>query len=170
MSWHPSPSLQSVRMYAYPSYRCRATARLSVSLHSTTGNGSVSTFPQQRIHARIETLLDASFSMRSVSYHRRVCGSVRVSPSFQGNNSVKTFPRQGRIVGGVDFFAARALSKERVLLRTFCFRIRNCITVKTKLILFKKCIFKCFICNSSMILIINNSFYFRDLTFHPADH
>jgi hypothetical protein len=33
-------------------------------------------FPLQRTHATIEELSDASFSMRSVSYQRRVCGSV----------------------------------------------------------------------------------------------
>jgi hypothetical protein len=42
--------------------------------------GSVDTFPRQRIHTTIEELLDASFSMRSVSYQRRVCMSVSVFP------------------------------------------------------------------------------------------
>jgi hypothetical protein len=37
-------------------------------------------FPHQRIHATVEKLLDVSFCMPSVSYQRRVCGSVSVSP------------------------------------------------------------------------------------------
>jgi hypothetical protein len=43
-----------------------------VSLLSLLGNGSVKTFPGQRIYATIEEFLDASFSMRSASYQRRV--------------------------------------------------------------------------------------------------
>jgi hypothetical protein len=54
-----NPSRQSVCLYAYLSYRCKATARLSVSLHSVLGNGSVNTFPRQRIHATIDKLLEA---------------------------------------------------------------------------------------------------------------
>jgi hypothetical protein len=37
---------------------------------------SVNTFPPQRIHATIGEVLRASFSVRSLSYQRRVCGSV----------------------------------------------------------------------------------------------
>jgi hypothetical protein len=80
--------------------------------------------PAQRIHTTIEELLDASFSVLSVSYQRRVCGSVFVSPlSLLGNNSVKTFPRQRRIVGGVVFCAVRIVAKESgrfILPRTSC--------------------------------------------------
>jgi hypothetical protein len=36
-------------------------------------------FPRQRIHVTIEELLDASFSIRPLSYQRRFCGSVCVS-------------------------------------------------------------------------------------------
>jgi hypothetical protein len=39
------------------------------------GNSSVNTFPRQRIYEKIE-FLEASFSMRSLLYQRRVCGSV----------------------------------------------------------------------------------------------
>jgi hypothetical protein len=35
-------------------------------------NGSVNTFQRQRIHATIDEFLDASFTMRSVSYQRKV--------------------------------------------------------------------------------------------------
>jgi hypothetical protein len=45
--------------------------------------------------------------------------------SLRGNGSVKTFPRQRRIVGGADFYAVRVVSKEirrSVLRRTSCFR------------------------------------------------
>jgi hypothetical protein len=72
-------SHQSLCLYVYPSYRCKATARLHVSLLAVIGNGSINTFLRQQIHA-IEELLDTSFYMRSVSYKRRVCGSVYVYP------------------------------------------------------------------------------------------
>jgi hypothetical protein len=45
-------------------------------LVSLLGKGSVNSFPRQRIHAAAEELLDVSFPVRSVSYERRVCGSV----------------------------------------------------------------------------------------------
>jgi hypothetical protein len=84
-----------------------------VSFLSLLGNGSVTTFPQQRIQATIEELLDTC-----------VCGSVCANPlSLLGNNSVKKFPRQRRIVGGVVFYAvvdARTVSRWLVLPRTSC--------------------------------------------------
>jgi hypothetical protein len=46
-----------------------------------------------------------------------------VPPSLLGNNSVNTFPRQRRIVGGVVFYAVRVVSKQSrrlVLPRTPC--------------------------------------------------
>jgi hypothetical protein len=76
MAYYINPSHQSVCLYVYPSYRCKTTARLSVYLFLLLGNGLVNTFPCQRIQATIEELLDVSFCMRSVSYQRRVCGSV----------------------------------------------------------------------------------------------
>jgi hypothetical protein len=75
-----NPSYQSACLYVYPSYRRKATGRLSLSPFSVLGHGSVNMFPRQRIGATIEELLDASSSLRSVSYQRRVCGSVCVSP------------------------------------------------------------------------------------------
>jgi hypothetical protein len=44
--------------------------------------------------------------------------------SLLGNGSVKTFPRQRRLVAGVVFYAVRVVSKENKLLvlpRSFCF-------------------------------------------------
>jgi hypothetical protein len=72
-----NPSHHSVCLYVYPSYRCKASARLSVYLHSVLGNGSVNMFLRQRIHVTVEKLLVASFSMRCRSYQRRV-ESVRL--------------------------------------------------------------------------------------------
>jgi hypothetical protein len=46
---------------------------VSVSLLSLPGKDSVNTLLRQRIHATTETY---AFSMRSVSYQRKVCGSV----------------------------------------------------------------------------------------------
>jgi hypothetical protein len=39
---------------------------------SLLGNGSVKTLPRQRRHAMTEELLEASFSLRSMSYQRKV--------------------------------------------------------------------------------------------------
>jgi hypothetical protein len=80
---------------------------------SLLGNGSVDTFPRQHIQATIEELLEACFSIRSVSYQRRVRGSVYVSPlSLLGNCLVNRFPRQRWIVGCVVLYAVRVVSKE----------------------------------------------------------
>jgi hypothetical protein len=64
------------------------------------------------IHETIEELLDAC-----------VCGSM-YPLSFLGNGSVKKFPLQERILGGVIFYVVHIVSKESKrlgLLRTFCF-------------------------------------------------
>jgi hypothetical protein len=66
--------------------------------------------------------LDASFSMQSVSYQMRICGSV-YPLTLLCNNSVKTFPRQRRIVGGFVLYAVSVVSKEirgLILPRTSC--------------------------------------------------
>jgi hypothetical protein len=87
-----------------------------ISLLSLLGNGLVNTFPQQWMHAKIE-LLDAC-----------ICGSVCVTPlSLHGTNSVKTFPRQRRIFGGLVFRMFHVVSKESrqlVHIRTSCLRKR----------------------------------------------
>jgi hypothetical protein len=59
-------SLPSVCLYVYP-------------LISLLGNGSVNRFPRQQIHATVEAVLYASVSVLSVSYRRRVWGSVCVA-------------------------------------------------------------------------------------------
>jgi hypothetical protein len=85
------------------------------------GNGSVDTFLWQQTHATIQELLEASFSVESGSYERRVCGSV-YPPIVATQCSADTFPRQRRIVGGV-FLAVYVVSKESrrlVLPRTCC--------------------------------------------------
>jgi hypothetical protein len=86
---------------------------------SSLGNGSVNTFPRQRIHA-IE-LLGASFPMLSVSIKGE---SVRLCMLLLllGNRSINNFPPQWRTVGGV-FCVVRVISKESrrfVLPRTSC--------------------------------------------------
>jgi hypothetical protein len=62
-----NPSHQSVCLYVY----------LRVSL---LGNDSVDEFPWQRLQAIIEEPSDVSFSIRSLSYQRKVCGSVYIFP------------------------------------------------------------------------------------------
>jgi hypothetical protein len=91
-----NPSYQSVCLYVY-------------SLLLLLGNGLVNTFLRQRIHATKEELLVAPFSVRFMSYQRRVCGSVFVSPS------VNIFPRRLRIVRNFFFSAVLALSKNQAL-------------------------------------------------------
>jgi hypothetical protein len=104
-----NPSHQSV----CPSYRCQAKARLNISILSMLGTGSVTTFLRQGIQATREELLDPSFSMLSVSYRKEILWIYLCIPvSLLCNNSVKTFPRRGRIVGRVVFNAVRLVSKE----------------------------------------------------------
>jgi hypothetical protein len=105
------PSHQSVCTYVCPSYRCWQWLGKHVPAATNT-------------HAAIEELLDAPFSMRSVSYQRRVYGHVCIPLSFLGNNSVHTFSRHQIIVGWVVFYAVRVVSKEsrRLFhLKTSCF-------------------------------------------------
>jgi hypothetical protein len=63
-----APEPISEAYFINPSYQ--PVCLLCVLPLSLPGNGSVNTFPRQRIHAPIEKLLDASFSVRSVSYQR----------------------------------------------------------------------------------------------------
>jgi hypothetical protein len=52
-----------------------------------------------------------------------VCVGLSVSLSLLGNNSVKMFPRQRRIIEDVVFYAVYVVSKESRLLmlhRTYC--------------------------------------------------
>jgi hypothetical protein len=73
-----------------------------VSLLSLLGTGSVNTIQWQRIHATIEELLG------------RVCLWVFlcISLLLLGNASVKTIPRQRRIVARIVFYAACVVRKE----------------------------------------------------------
>jgi hypothetical protein len=74
---------------------------LSSSLHSVLGNGSVRTSPRQRMHAKIEQLLDSWFSIMPLS--------------LVGPQQVMTFPRQRRSVGGVVLYVVRVVWKDRLL-------------------------------------------------------
>jgi hypothetical protein len=77
---------------------------------SLVGNGSANTFLRQRIHATIEELLGASFSMRFVSYQRTAC--VCNPQSLLGNGSVNTVSQQLRILGSVVLYAVHVVWKE----------------------------------------------------------
>jgi hypothetical protein len=68
-----APEPLSTAYFINPSHQ---SVSICVSFPSILGNGSVYTFPLQRIHVTIKDLLDASFSMPSVSYQRRLRGSV----------------------------------------------------------------------------------------------
>jgi hypothetical protein len=63
-------------------------------LPSLLGNRSTDTLPWQLTHATVEEMLKASFSILSVSYQGRVCGSICIPLSLLGNGSVNAFSRQ----------------------------------------------------------------------------
>jgi hypothetical protein len=78
------PSHQSVCLYVYTHLVARP--RIGKNVTAATNR-----------QATIEQLFDALFSVRHMSYQRRVCGPVRVLCMC----SVITFLRQRRVVGGV---------------------------------------------------------------------
>jgi hypothetical protein len=114
ISWHLSPSHQSVCLYVYPL--------------SLLGNGSVNTYPQQRIHTTTEGFLVRHFLFGPCFVKGESVGlSVHPPLSSLGNKSLQTFRLQRRIVGSV-FYAVRAVSKERwrfLLPRTSCFYLHG---------------------------------------------
>jgi hypothetical protein len=83
-----------------------ACVSVCVSLPSLQANGSINTFPRQRIYETTEhaifyavcALPNDSLSL----YHL----------SLPGSNSAKTFPRQQGIVGGVVFYAILVVGKK----------------------------------------------------------
>jgi hypothetical protein len=90
---------------------------LSASLKSAIWNGSVNTFPQQRIQATIKELLDVSFFVAvgvAANENLQVCVS-------------KTFPRQRRIAGGVVFHTVSFVWKKstRLVLHRTCFNLQT---------------------------------------------
>jgi hypothetical protein len=111
----------------YPSYQCKAMTYLSVSLYLMLGNGSVNMFPQQRIHATVKELFDASFLCGLCPIKGESVG-VCILLSLWANNLVKMFPWQWRIVGGIVFCAVHVILKDSrrlVLPRTsYIFRFR----------------------------------------------
>jgi hypothetical protein len=87
-------------------------ALLNVFPNSVLGNGLVYTFPQERIQAAVEELLDVSFSVRSVSYQRESMGCLYPPIVAKVDNSlVKTLPRQRKIVGDIVFCSVHVVSK-----------------------------------------------------------
>jgi hypothetical protein len=87
------------------------------------GNGSVKCAPHLIARQRLGKHIPAAMNTRN---KRRIVGRVClcISLSLLGNNSVKIFPRQQIIFGGVVFCVVRVVSKESRLLvlpRTSCF-------------------------------------------------
>jgi hypothetical protein len=74
MSWHLSTSRRRTS-YITPISLCVCI----LNPLSLLGNGSINTFSWQRIYATIKEWLEASFSIRPMSYQMTVCGSVRES-------------------------------------------------------------------------------------------
>jgi hypothetical protein len=78
---------------------------------SLPGNGTVNTFLSQQIHTTMEEMLDALFSLWSVSYKSKVC--VPVYPLLLlGNGLVNTFLWQQRTVGGIISYVVHVISKK----------------------------------------------------------
>jgi hypothetical protein len=81
-----------------------------------------------------------SFSVQSVTYQRRACGSLSlcIPLQLQGNGSVNTFQRLRKIVRGVIFYTVRVLSKksERLVLTTTSRYFFNAILLGNVVILF----------------------------------
>jgi hypothetical protein len=78
---------------------------------SLPGNGLVKTFPWQQIHITMEEMLDALFSLWSVSYKSRVCVSV-YPLSLLGDGLINMFLWQQRTVEGIIFYVVRVISKK----------------------------------------------------------
>jgi hypothetical protein len=97
-----------------------------VSLLSLIGKGSSNSIPlfvaRQRLGKHVPTATNIRNNRRTVGC---VClwACLCIPLLLPGNNSVKTFPRQRRILEGVVFYAVLVVSKESrcsVLPRTFC--------------------------------------------------
>jgi hypothetical protein len=117
-----APEPISTAYFINPSHQ---SVSVCVSLLSLPGKGSVkcippfsarqrlgNTFPPQRIQATSEELLGVCVW---------VCLCIPLL--LLGNNSVKTFPRERKIVGGIVFYAVLVVSKEStrlVLPRVSC--------------------------------------------------
>jgi hypothetical protein len=104
--------LHPVHVSVYPSYRCKATSRLSVTLYSVLGSGSETCFcgneytlqKKNRSHVIL-------YAVRVISKESLwVC--LYILLSFLGNGLVSALRQQRRIVGGVVFCAVRVISKE----------------------------------------------------------
>jgi hypothetical protein len=119
-------------------HKCLTSVCMSVcvSLLSLQGNGSVKclfrfgagqplgkhfSVATNTLYKRI--IVNKSFSRRSLSYQKSLWVCLCVSLSLLCNNSVKTSPRQRRILGDLICYAVHVVSKESrplVLLRTSC--------------------------------------------------
>jgi hypothetical protein len=104
-----NPFHQSVCLYVYPSYQCKAKC--------------IPPFiARQRLSKHVPAATNTHKSRRTVG---RACLWVClcIPLSLLGNNSVKKFPQQRRIVGGIIFYVGRVISNESrrlVLPKTSC--------------------------------------------------
>jgi hypothetical protein len=129
--WMPKPAFMKIGMYVlvpepiWTAYIINASHKsVCLYVYVVRRQRGKNITAARNTHTTIAELLDASFSIWSVSYQRRVCGCVCVSLSFLGNGSLNTFPRQRIIVRGLVFYALYVVSKESrrfVLPRTFWF-------------------------------------------------
>jgi hypothetical protein len=119
-AYFTNPSHQSV----YPSYRCKATARLSVSLLSVLSTSSVNKFRLQK-YTRDNRGIVGCVILYVVHVLSKKSACVCVStPIVARRQHGKDVPRQLSIVGDVVFYVVRVVSKEHkrlVLPRTSCY-------------------------------------------------
>jgi hypothetical protein len=95
----PSCFLYKAKDLSASAYRCWATARQSLSLLSLLGNGSINTFHRNE------------YTQQQKNYCMCICVGLSIPLLFLGNNSVRKFSRQQRILGGVVFYGVRVVSK-----------------------------------------------------------
>jgi hypothetical protein len=93
----------------------RQSVFVCVSLLSLLGKGSVKCIPPYVAWQRLDKHVPVA---KNTSNNRRIAGSMClcVPLSLLGYNSVKTFQRQGKIVGGIVLLAVRAVSKKSMRL------------------------------------------------------
>jgi hypothetical protein len=137
--WMPEPILLNLVCTAYAyhgtwthlsgvlhKYLPSVCVSVFVSLMCLLGIGSVKCIPPIVARQRPGKDAPAATNIRINTRRRivrRVSSDLCIPPPLLGNNSVKKFPRQLRIVGNVVFYATRVVSKEirRIVLpRTSC--------------------------------------------------
>jgi hypothetical protein len=149
--WIPEPIYIKLDMYTRPPESTSKAyfinpSHQSVCLHvysrvSFLGNGSVDTFPRQRIHTKLEVVLEASFYIRPCLIKGDSVG-LCIPLSLLGIGSLNTFPRQWGIVGGIVFCMVHVVWKEirQIVIPRTSFQNKGCrlITLNNRRIILSR--------------------------------